>query len=429
MSRNNFQPPKWCCVPQDWEQHVRTLVWVDKTLSSRSDHSIAEKPVYTIGRDHPADLRLQGGLASRLHAAILQDSEGRKFVVDLKSANGTFLGTQRLAPHTPVRWMVGDRISFGAGPTAEVAELREASGSGADSKKRKAETESGDESAPVAKREKNDDDLMASLYGDIPDAVHLEYVAPKAEAIRQEPLPPIPDPTKIIFLDIDGCLRPLHGRKGFDTQVRTMMVEGVKVPLLGAGEAKAGLIGLDFWPQALRALRHIVAKTEARIVLSSDWRKAPELMEGINGQLEEHRMPELFDATPDLDKGGEGVLKSLHGSFREKRCKEIRKWLSKHPKIERWCAIDDIDLSVAGKGDDPSFCLDSNAEFVRCAPMTGLTMELSRLAVCFLNDLPVTTEMIEAAYGNANGAQSAPEPFQINMGGPEATPGLMPGLA
>lgn len=267
---------------------------------------------------------------------------------------------------------------------------------------------------------------MASLYGDLPEAVNLEPVAPRTEAIRPEPLPPVPDPTKIIFLDIDGCLRPVHGRRGFEQNVRSMVVDGVKVPLLGSGEAKAGLIGLDFWPLALRALRHIVQKTEARIVLSSDWRKSPELMEGINGQLEEHRMPELFGATPDLDQGGAGVVKALHASFREKRCKEIRKWLRQHPKITRWVAIDDIDLSVSGKGDDQGVCLDSNYEFVRCAPMTGLTMDLAKLAVCFLNDLPVSPEMVEAAYGGNTGVPS--EPFQINMGGPEATPGLMPSL-
>lgn len=433
MSRNNFQPPKWCCVPQDWEKHARTFVWVDNSdgKGSRSDYSISSKAVYTIGRDN-SDVQLKGTQASRLHAAILLDGEGRKFLVDLKSTHGTFLGDQRLAPNMPVRWTTGERASFGAGPTAEVAELRDASGvSPLDSTgtKRKRDTDSGEEEAPApaVAKQSSADDLMASLYGDLPEA-EVKAVVPRAESIRYEPLPPIPDPTKIIFLDIDGCLRPVHGRRGFEKQVRSMMVDGVKVPLLGEGEAKAGLIGLDFWPLALRSLRHIVQKTEARIVLSSDWRKAPELMEGINGQLEEHRMPPLFDKTPDLDAGGAGVLKAIHGSFREKRCKEIRRWLRGHPNIERFCAIDDIDLSQCGKGDDPSFCLDAEANFVRCQPMHGLNMDLAKIAVCFLNDMPVTEEMMQAAYSN-QGSAGGPEPFQMNMNGPEAAPGLMPGLA
>jgi hypothetical protein len=385
--------------------------------------------VYTIGRDESAELRLQGDLASRMHAAILLDAEGRKFLVDLKSTHGTFLGKQRLEPNKPVSWPTGELASFGSGPHAEVAELRgpEASGSSAGNRKRKADDDSGEESPPVTKP-KAEDDLMASLYGDLPDAT-VEKVAPQTEAIRQEPLPPVPDPTKIIFLDIDGCLRPVHGRKDFAKNVRSMMVEGVKVPLLGDGEAKAGLIGLDFWPLALRSLRHIVHKTEARIVLSSDWRKQEELIEGINGQLQEHRMPKLFGCTPDLAATGTGVVKALHTSFREKRCKEIRKWLRANPKIQRWVAIDDIDLSDGGRGGEPSTTLDSNSEFVRCAPMTGLTMELARIAVCFLNDEPVTQDMLQAAYNPAAaGSQPAEDAFQMNMGSLDATLGLMPGL-
>jgi len=437
MSRNLFQPPKWCGVPKDWEQHQRTVCWLsspDGTAATQPDHVVGAKAVYTIGRDESVDLRLHGELASRVHAAILLDTEGRKFLVDLKSTHGTFLGSQRLSPNQPVRWNTGEPASFGSGPKAEVAELRgpEASTSSTGSRKRKADGDSGDESQPVQPR-KSEDDLLASLYGDLPEATNDALAVPRTESIRPEPLPPVPDPTKIIFLDIDGCLRPVHGRRDFGKDVRTMLVEGVKVPLLGDGEAKAGLIGMDFWPQALRALRYIVQKTEARIVLSSDWRKQPELMEGINGQLQEHRMPVLFGATPDLDERGAGVVKALHASFREKRCKEIRKWLRLHPKIERWVAIDDIDLSAGGKAGDPGVTLDSNSEFVRCAPTVGLTQDLAKIAVCFLNDLPVTQEMIEAAYSPTAGGQQSTD-FQLNMGGqmnmggPEVTPGLMPGL-
>jgi len=444
---SRFQPPKWCSVPKDWEKHARQLTWVGSAEEgAKEQHSIGSKAVYTIGRDDSADVRLSGELASRIHAAILLDGEGRKFLVDLKSTHGTFLGSTRLTPNKPVRWPTGEQASFGSGSKAEVAELQGGppveSGTPtaaaatalvmAESWKRKAAEDDEEDSPRAVVRRTSSDDVMASLYGDLPEAT-VESVVPRTESIRAEPLPPVPDPTKIIFLDIDGCLRPLHGRKDFAKNVRSMVVEGVKVPLLGDGEAKAGLIGLDFWPQALRALRHIVQKTEARIVLSSDWRKQAELMEGINGQLQEHRMPQLFGATPDLDAGGVGVVKAIHDSPGQKRCKEIRKWLRQHPKIQRWVAIDDIDLSITGKGADPSVCLDSDSDFVRCAPMVGLTLDLAKLAVNFLNDVPVSPEMKEAAYAasSAGAAQagSAPEPFQMSMGGPEPTPGLMPGLA
>mmetsp|Transcript_28908 Transcript_28908/g.52851 ORF Transcript_28908/g.52851 Transcript_28908/m.52851 type:complete len:434 (+) Transcript_28908:140-1441(+) len=428
-----FQPPKWCCVPKDPEKHARSLSWVSSeggNAPHRPDHHIAgTKAYYTLGRDDAADVKLVGEMASRVHAAILLDAEGRKFLVDLRSTHGTFLNGKRLTPHQPVRWNTGEHASFGSGLKADTVELRGPEVSG--SSKRKRDPSSGNESPemPVAKQKV--EDPLAALYEGLPDAENIEPVAPRIETKRPEPLPEVRDPTKIIFLDIDGCLRPVHGRRGFDQGIRTMLVEGVRVPLLGDGEAKAGLIGLDFWPQALRALRHIVQKTEARIVLSSDWRKAPELIEGINGQLQEHRMPQLFDTTPDLDKVTEGVVKALHGSFREKRCKEIRKWLRQHPKVTRFVAIDDIDLSIQGPK-DANVCLDPTREFIRCAPMVGLTMDLAKLGVCYLNDLEVTQEFYDSVYSNSSGntaaSEPAPNPFQMGMGGPEATPGLMPGL-
>jgi len=118
------------------------------------------------------------------------------------------------------------------------------------------------------------------------------------------------------------------------------------VPLLVNSEAKAGI---DFWPTAMRALRHVAMKTGARLVLSSDWRKESVLKEGIDRAMEEYRMPPIYGETPDLDKITTGVIKALHSSFREKRCKEIRKWLRQHPKVACWVAIDDVDLSMPDK--------------------------------------------------------------------------------
>merc|ERR1719329_2018131 len=126
MSRNHFQPPSWCCVPEDWEAHAEAFTFVNAAdgKPARPEHSIGSKAVYTIGRDASSDILLQGELASRLHAAVLLNGEGHKFLVDLKSANGTFLGSQQLTPNQPVRWSAGVRASFGSGPKAEVAELR-----------------------------------------------------------------------------------------------------------------------------------------------------------------------------------------------------------------------------------------------------------------------------------------------------------------
>jgi hypothetical protein len=110
--------------------------------------------------------------------------------------------------------------------------------------------------------------------------------------------------------------------------------------------------------------------------LSSDWRKQDVLVEGIGSAFEEHGIPKLYSSTPDLDQATPGVIKALHSSFREKRCKEIRKWLKQNPKITHFCAIDDVDLSMPDKAalksglPDTDIFLDPDKEFVKTSPTT-----------------------------------------------------------
>merc|ERR1712194_408476 len=193
--------------------------------------------------------------------------------------------------------------------------------------------------------------------------------------------------------------------------------------LLGGGkDTNDNIAGIDFWPQAMRALRHIVQRTGAGVCLSSDWRKQEQLVQGVNNQLHEHGMPKLIGQTPDLDaKGAIGVVKAIHSNVREKRAKEIRRWLRQHPKVERWVALDDMDLSANKKDEllhkqsgsnDPMPFLDPDSNFVKCNPAVGLTMELAKLAVAFLNGVHVTEDEMAAAYGD--GPQSN-IPAQVQM--------------
>jgi diguanylate cyclase (GGDEF)-like protein len=76
---------------------------------------------HVIGRGTEADLWLEDGGVSRRHAKISCRSDGRYFVEDLHSTNGTFLGTQRvdtcevkpndriqLGPHVILRFAIVD---------------------------------------------------------------------------------------------------------------------------------------------------------------------------------------------------------------------------------------------------------------------------------------------------------------------------------
>lgn len=366
---------------------------------------ILDKAVYTIGRSDSADVLLRGDLASRLHAAVLQDIEGRKFLVDLKSTHGTYVDSKKLTPNMPMRWSPGMQVSFGAGSKAEILVMSDGRPDRIlPEAKRRREEEKTEVKGPKAS---GSQDALAALYADLPEAESKICVPKEVSKFEQLP-PPIDDPSKVLFLDVDGVLRPLHSRQDAFQHARTIDIGGSKVALLGNSEASAGI---DFWPTAMRALRFIVQKTGARIVLSSDWRKEEVLRKGIASSFEEYRMPPLYSQTPDLDFAAPGVIKALHSSFREKRCKEIRKWLRQHPNVTTWIAIDDIDLSLPDKegkrhvemGHDSVF-LDPGSEFVRTNPQTGLTMDLARLAVSFLNGIPVSDEEFQAAYGRNDGS-------------------------
>eukprot|EP00435_Cladocopium_sp_Y103_P026834 s2474_g6.t1 len=397
MADEKFRRPKWCTAPRSPERHKQLVRAVGGQEAERS-WEILEKSVYTVGRHESADFQLQGELVSRIHAAVLQDVEGQRYLVDLKSTHGTFLESKRLKPNEPAKWPEGQLASFGFGPKAVFLVL----GSVASEPVEVAE--------PAEKRQRTEPseeqvDPMAALYGDLPEASIV--AAPKVVETKMQPLPtPTKDPTRVIFLDIDGVLRPLHSRQDAFQNTRTIEINGARVPLLGSSEAKAGV---DFWPSAMRALRFIVQKTEARIVLSSDWRKQEVLVEGIGSAFEEHGIPKLYSSTPDLDQATPGVIKALHSSFREKRCKEIRKWLKQNPKITHFCAIDDVDLSMPDKAAlksglrDTDIFLDPDKEFVKTNPIVGLTMEISKLVICYLNGTEPSEEILTAVFGEPTG--------------------------
>lgn len=66
----------------------------------------------TIGRGDENDLVLNYGAASRSHA-LVTFNQGRYYVIDLGSANGTYLGDARLDPNLPTLWTPGQPLRIG----------------------------------------------------------------------------------------------------------------------------------------------------------------------------------------------------------------------------------------------------------------------------------------------------------------------------
>lgn len=240
---------------------------------------------------------------------------------------------------------------------------------------RKRRIEEKEEAAKKQKPDSSVDDFFASLYGGLPEAdpendkAFAERLSEKANWTKHRfPTLPEPEPTKVIFLDVDGVLRPLTAG-GF----RAMMVDGEWA--LRAETA-------DFISAAMLALRHIVEQTGAIMVLSSEWRRDQPMRDGVDNILREYDMPPCATWTPtDLtrDMGTENPFKA----FTERRAREISQWVSTNPQIKQWVVLDDINMAAADEDRKPGTLLMA-PRIVQTHRKIGLTHENAQAAVRIL---------------------------------------------
>lgn len=134
-------------------------------------------------------------------------------------------------------------------------------------------------------------------------------------------------PTKILFLDIDGCL---------DSTRSVVAFNGYPHSFDGAERGK-----FDWTAVAL--IRRLCDDTGCSIVLSSDWRLQHSVRECANGL----DLP-IVDKTPSLP-GPRGL--------------EIHAWLAEHPEVTTWAIVDDIDAMLP----------DQRPRFVQTDPDEGLS--------------------------------------------------------
>jgi hypothetical protein len=153
----------------------------------------------------------------------------------------------------------------------------------------------------------------------------------------------VQNPRKVVFLDIDGVVHPLgvdNGTTSFD----------------------------DF---CMNRLKRICEEGEADIVLSSSWRVNDFGIKHINRKLEKHGIGRIIGVTPQLSQ--------------QCRSAEIMDWVQKHPSVERYVAIDDIDLAA----DETAKIGPSNRplarHFVRTNSKSGLSDANAEQAIRILN--------------------------------------------
>jgi len=68
----------------------------------------------SLGRSVENTHSIHDATVSRRHASLTHDADGRTWLTDLGSSNGTYIDGKRLIPHQPVRLEQGGRIQLGA---------------------------------------------------------------------------------------------------------------------------------------------------------------------------------------------------------------------------------------------------------------------------------------------------------------------------
>lgn len=139
-------------------------------------------------------------------------------------------------------------------------------------------------------------------------------------------------PERVVFLDVDGVLHSTAGHELFDASCMERLVA-------------------------------ILTEGRAVVCLSSSWRESDFGKEQVNEELSLYGLPAVVDCTPV-----DGFAS---------RTDEILDWLSRHPTVTHWVAIDDIDLACS-HGDG------FGSHFVHTRGEVGLTDEDAVAAVKIL---------------------------------------------
>lgn len=230
--------------------------------------------------------------------------------------------------------------------------------------------------------------VKENLYGDMPEPdveqeaeLNASRVLESASAQRNLDLAlPPQDRSKIVFLDIDGVLRPARAG-GFDV----LWVDGAQAVHPDTS---------DFFPSAMKALRHIIERTGAIIVLSSEWRRNETMQAAVDHKLAEYRLRACSSITRvDLDRelgSGDPVR-----SFAARRACEISSWLHDHEnEVKGWVVLDDINLAIADE-DKKTGTKAMASKLVQTWPLCGLTMGNAKTAVRILNGEIITKVLVE----------------------------------
>ena len=136
---------------------------------------------------------------------------------------------------------------------------------------------------------------------------------------------------KILFLDNDGvvCLTQQWGGRAKKIK---------KWKMFNDGNPPVNVRMDSFDPKAVKVLNEVLEKTGAEIVVSSDWKLYCTLDELKQMFTDYGVIKQPIDCTPNH------VLTAVEKNA-DVRVEEIKEWLTTHPEVTAWVAVDDLDLS------------------------------------------------------------------------------------
>ncbi|MDR1864370.1 MAG: hypothetical protein LBR08_02245 [Bacteroidales bacterium] len=162
---------------------------------------------------------------------------------------------------------------------------------------------------------------------------------------RNKEVKPVVCNPKIIFLDIDGVIKPCASLKFRQHDYKNIGKELSKTYRKNYRRyaiEDLALVLYDWDEQSIGCLRQIIERTGAGIVVTSSWKYHRLGLERMVDFFRLHGMENnITDITPDLI--GEEY------SRYESRIKEISAYLKDHPEIKNYVVVDDTDMKDAFK--------------------------------------------------------------------------------
>jgi len=154
----------------------------------------------------------------------------------------------------------------------------------------------------------------------------------------------------ILFLDNDGVICLSNNWGGRQKKWKKFKKLNPDVSLLS--QAPVDVRFDDFDKKAVKVLNQVLEETGAEIVVSSDWKLHATLDELGEYYLSQGILKKPIDMTPnlgDFDPTANDLF-MWKGWLERKRILEIQQYLELNPNVEKWVAVDDLNMSPEFNG-------------------------------------------------------------------------------